>query len=145
VQKYAGEGPFLLTYGDGLSDVNIKKLVDFHKKNKNLATLTAIRNAGRFGVIDLTSNDKVTTFLEKPKEEGGWISGGFFVLEPGIFDFLTKGDATVWEQEPLQELAKDGNLGAYRHDGYWGCMDTLRDKIEMEGLWKSGKAPWKVW
>jgi glucose-1-phosphate cytidylyltransferase len=145
VQKYIGNEPLLLTYGDGLSDVNIKELVDFHKKNNNSATLTAIQNSGRFGVLDLNSRSKVTSFLEKPRDEGGWISGGFFVLEPKVFDFINNGDSTIWEREPLEGLAKNGELGAYRHNGFWSCMDTLRDKLELEHIWQSGKAPWKVW
>lgn len=145
VQKYVGNETFLLTYGDGLSDVDIKKLINFHKKDSNLATLTAIQNAGRFGVLDLDSKAKVTSFLEKPKSEGGWINGGFFVLEPDIFNFIPDGDTAVWEREPLETLAKNGKLSAYKHDGFWGSMDTLRDKIELERIWQSGKAPWKVW
>ncbi len=145
VKKYVGNQPFLLTYGDGLADINIKKLIEFHKKNKRLATLTAIQNAGRFGVLDLNQEAKVSSFLEKPKEESSWISGGFFVLEPKVFDFITKGDATIWEGEPLENLAKEEKLGAYRHKGFWHCMDTLRDKLELERIWQSGNIPWKVW
>ncbi len=144
VKKYVGNQSFLLTYGDGLADINIKKLVAFHKKHKKLATLTAIQNAGRFGVLNINSGNKILSFLEKPKGEGGWINGGFFVLEPGIFNFI-KNDDTVWEKEPLEKLAKLGKLNAYKHSGFWGCMDTLRDKISFEGSWQSGKAPWKVW
>ena len=139
-----GNQPFLLTYGDGLSDVNIKKLVEFHKKNKKLATLTAIQNAGRFGVLNIDSGNKVSSFLEKPKGESGWINGGFFVLEPGIFNFIANDD-TVWEKEPLENLARLGKLNAYKHTGFWGCMDTLRDKIGFERTWQSADAPWKVW
>jgi len=145
VQKYAGNQTFLLTYGDGLADINIEKLVQFHKKNKKLATLTAIQNAGRFGVLNIDSGNKVSSFLEKPKDEGGWINGGFFVLEPGIFNFIKNGDTVVWENEPLENLAKQGKLSAYKHIGFWGCMDTLRDKISFERTWQSGAAPWKVW
>lgn len=145
VQKYVRNGTFLLTYGDGLSDVNMRKLTDFHRKSKSLATLTAIQNAGRFGVLDLNSKAKVTSFLEKPKDEGGWINGGFFVLESGVFDFITNNDAAVWEREPLENLAKAGRLSAYKHNGFWKCMDTLRDKFELERIWQTGKAPWKVW
>ncbi len=145
VQKYIDNGPFMLTYGDGLSDVNIKELIDFHKMSKNLATLTAIQNTGRFGVLDLDSKSKVSSFLEKPKDEGAWISGGFFVLEPEVFDFINKGDLEVWERGPLESLAEEDKLGAYKHAGFWSCMDTLRDKLELERIWQSGKAPWKVW
>jgi len=145
IEKYIGEETFFLTYGDGLSDINIKKLLDSHKAGNNFVTLTAIQSAGRFGVVDLDSQNKVTSFLEKPKEEGGWINGGFFVLEPSVFDFIAKGDDAVWEREPLEDMAKKGTLGAYKHKGFWYAMDTLRDKIELEKLWQSGNAPWKVW
>ena len=145
VQRYVGDESFLLTYGDGLSDVDIKKLIDFHKKNKGFATLTAIQNAGRFGVLGLDSKAKVTSFLEKPRDEGGWINGGFFVLEPEVFDFIKKGDTAIWEREPLEDLARKGKLSAYKHNGFWSCMDTLRDKLELERIWQSGKAPWKTW
>jgi len=145
VQKYIGNENFLFTYGDGLSDVDIKKLVEFHKKSKNIATLTAVQTAGRFGVLDLDVKSRVTSFLEKPKGESSWINGGFFVLEPKVFDFINKGDQTVWEREPLENLAKKGKLGAYKHKGFWRCMDTLRDKQELEKIWQSGDIPWKVW
>ena len=145
VQKYVGKETFLMTYGDGLSDVDIRKSVAFHQKNKNLATLTAIQNAGRFGVLDLNAKAKVTSFLEKPKGESGWINGGFFVLDPEVFNVIKDGDATTWEKEPLEVLAAKGKLGAYKHDGFWSCMDTLRDKTELERIWRSGQAPWKVW
>ncbi|MDD5129549.1 MAG: glucose-1-phosphate cytidylyltransferase [Candidatus Omnitrophica bacterium] len=145
VKKYIGKQPFLLTYGDGLADINMKKLVEFHKKNKRLATLTAIQNLGRFGVLDIVSGSKVSSFLEKPKGEGGWINGGFFVLEPEIFNYIDNDDTVVWENEPLENLAKQGKLSAYKHAGFWGCMDTLRDKMNFEKIWQSGNAPWKAW
>jgi glucose-1-phosphate cytidylyltransferase len=145
VEKYVGKETFLLTYGDGLSDVNIKELVDFHKKNKKAATLTAIQTAGRFGVIDIDPKGGVSSFLEKPKGEGGWINGGFFVLEPEVFGYIVGKDDVVWEKEPLEKLAEGRKLGAYKHTGFWGCMDTLRDKIGFERIWQSGLAPWKVW
>jgi len=145
VQKYIGNETFLLTYGDGLSDVDIGKLVGFHKKNHNFATLTAIQNTGRFGILGLDSEAKVTSFLEKPRDEGGWINGGFFVLEPKVFDFIPDGDSIVWEREPLEDLAREGKLCAYKHSGFWSCMDTLRDKLELERIWQSGKALWRVW
>lgn len=145
VKKYLGNQAFLLTYGDGLSDINIKKLVQFHKKNKKLATLTAIQNTGRFGILNIDSGNEVSSFLEKPKGEGGWINGGFFVLEPEIFSFIENDDTVVWEREPLENLARQGKLCAYKHTGFWSCMDTLRDKINFERIWQSGTAPWKVW
>lgn len=145
VKKYVGNQTFLLTYGDGLADINMKKLVQFHKKNKKLATLTAIQNAGRFGVLNIDSGNKVSSFLEKPKGEGGWINGGFFVLEPEVFNYIDNNDTVVWEKEPLDKLSRQGKLCAYKHTGFWGCMDTLRDKINFERTWQSGAAPWKVW
>lgn len=145
VKKYIGDQVFLLTYGDGLADINIKELVKFHKKNKKLATLTAIQNVGRFGVLNIDARNKVSSFLEKPIGEGGWINGGFFVLEPEVFNYIDNNDTVVWEKEPLGNLAKQGKLSAYKHTGFWGCMDTLRDKINFEKIWQSGAAPWKVW
>ena len=145
VKKYIGDSAFMLTYGDGVSNLNIKKLVDFHKKNKKLATLTAIQNAGRFGVLHLDSSSRVTSFLEKHQGESAWINGGFFVLEPAVFNFIKEGDSTIWERKPLEDLARKQELSAYKHVGFWKCMDTLRDKFELERFWQSQKAPWKVW
>ncbi len=145
VEKYVGNKTFLLTYGDGLADINMKKLVKFHKANKRLATLTAIQNVGRFGVLNIGSGNKVSSFLEKPKGEGGWINGGFFVLESEVFNYINNNDTVVWEKEPLEKLSRRGKLCAYKHTGFWGCMDTLRDKISFERTWQSGAAPWKVW
>jgi len=134
-----------MTYGDGVSDVNIKELLKVHKKNKKLATLTAVQTAGRFGVLDIDKKDEIKSFLEKPKGEGSWINSGFFVLEPEIFKFIKHGDSTIWERDPLENLAKLKELHAYKHTGFWKCMDTLRDKIELEKLWETGEAPWKLW
>ena len=138
-----GEESFCLTYGDGLSDVNISALIDFHKSRRVMATLTATLPPGRFGALDL-SGDKVNSFMEKPKGDGAMINGGFFVLSPEVIE-LIDGDQTIWEREPLEQLAKEGNLAAYQHTGFWQPMDTLRDKIYLEKLWQTGKAPWKVW
>jgi glucose-1-phosphate cytidylyltransferase len=136
---------FCMTYGDGLSDINIGHLIEFHNKEKALATLTAVQPPGRFGVIDLHEGQtKITSFREKAKNDGAWINGGFFVLKPDIVKYI-QGDMTTWEQEPLQRLAKEGKLSAYKHPGFWQPMDTLRDKTYLEELWASGKAPWKVW
>lgn len=136
---------FCLTYGDGVSDINIQDLINFHKKQKVLATLTAVQPSGRFGAFTLSENTtKITSFNEKPKGDGAWVNGGFFVLEPEVIDYI-KDDDTVWEQTPLKKLAEDGQLAAYKYDGFWQCMDTLRDKNLLEALWKSGKAPWKNW
>ncbi len=136
---------FCLTYGDGVSDVDITRLIAFHREQKTLATLTAVQPPGRFGTINLVQGQaRVLSFREKPKGDGAWISGGFFVVEPGAIDYIA-GDDSVWEQEPLQNLARDGMLSAYRHYGFWQNMDTLRDKNALEQMWASGSPPWKVW
>ena len=145
VQEYIGKNPFMLTYGDGVADVDLKKLLAFHKKQKALATVTAIQNLGRFGAIDMAPGGKVRGFMEKPMGDGAWINGGFFVLEPQVFDYLREADATVWERAPMERLTADGKMAAYTHKGFWKCMDTLRDKNELEKLWQAGDAPWKLW
>ncbi len=145
VKDHVGEETFSLTYGDGVSNVNIRELIDFHEKNKVLATMTAVQPVGRFGAVHISGGQNIITgFKEKPKGDGGWINGGFFVLEPDVMNYI-ENDSTVWEQEPLQKLAQDGNLAAYKHSGFWQPMDTLRDKMYIEELWNSGEAPWKVW
>ena len=135
---------FCLTYGDGVSDVNITELIKFHRDHGLQATITAIHPPGRFGALDIHSDQRVTSFKEKPIGDGGMINGGFFVLSPKVLD-LIEGDDTIWEREPLELLAKADQLKAYRHEGFWQCMDTLRDKKLLAELWNSGKAPWKVW
>ncbi len=145
VQEYLGRKPFMLTYGDGVADVDLKKLAAFHKKSRGYATMTAVQLLGRFGAVEIGDNARVTAFKEKPHGDGAWINGGFFVLEPEVFDYIKDGDSTIWERAPLETLATGGKLAAYQHTGFWKCMDTLRDKTEMENLWKSGKAPWKIW
>jgi glucose-1-phosphate cytidylyltransferase len=145
VEPYIGNEPFMLTYGDGVSDVNIVALVDFHKKSGRLATLTAVQPSGKFGALEIGLDDSITSFQEKPRGDGAWINGGFFVCQPEVFNYITSGDSTVWERGPLEALAKEGQLGAYKHDGFWQPMDMLRDKIDLEKLWASGKAPWKRW
>ena len=145
VRDYIGNETFCLTYGDGVADVNIKELIDFHRNQKALVTLTAVQPPGRFGAFKLSRNgNKITTFHEKPQGDGAMVNGGFFVLEPEVIDCI-KDDSVVWEKEPMENLAKDGFLSAYRHHGFWVPMDTLRDKIYLEEMWKSGNAPWKVW
>jgi len=134
---------FCVTYGDGLSDVNLNDLISFHKEKKSLATLTASHPPGRFGVLNL-SGDYVSEFHEKLVMKSSWINGGFFVFEPEIFDYL-QDDSTVLERTPLEDLAKEQKLTAFKHDGFWHPMDTLRDKRQLEDLWKTGKAPWKIW
>lgn len=138
-----GGGTFFLTWGDGLSDVNLNRLLAFHRFHGKLATLTAVHPPSRFGELDLEA-DRVQRFREKPRDEQRWINGAFFVLEPGIFDYIA-GDETVWEREPLERLAADGQLMAYRHEGFWQCMDTGQERDALEGLWACGQAPWKVW
>lgn len=135
------EGTFMLTYGDGVSDVNIKQLLAFHRAHGRLATVTAVRPAARFGDLGIM-NDRVTNFEEKPQAGEGWINGGFFVFEPGVFDFISD-DATILERAPLEKLARQGELMAYQHRGYWQSMDTVRDKQALEELWAAGKAPWR--
>jgi len=144
IQKYVNNEPFMLTYGDGVSDVNLKALSDFHIKHGKLMTMTSIQPLGRFGMLDMGENGQVKGFREKPKEDGVWMNGGFFVCQPEVFEYIN-GDDTVLEQEPLQNLAKGGQLMTYHHKGFWQPMDTLRDKNHLEELWKSGKAPWKLW
>jgi glucose-1-phosphate cytidylyltransferase len=145
VREYVGNETFCLTYGDGVSDVNVGELVAFHRQQKVLATLTATQPPGRFGALTLHAGQThVHSFQEKPGGDGAWINGGFFVLEPEVFDFIA-GDSTVWEREPLEGLARNGSLGAYTHRGFWHPLDTLRDKMHLEQLWNSNQAPWKVW
>lgn len=145
VREYIGNETFCLTYGDGVSDVNISELIAFHREQRTLATLTAVQMESRFGLFKLDDSEaKISSFREKPKGDGAWINGGFFVLEPQVLDLIT-GDATVWEQEPLTRLAHEGQLSAYRHAGFWHCLDTLRDKHVLEQAWQSGDPPWKVW
>jgi glucose-1-phosphate cytidylyltransferase len=138
-----GDDDFCLTYGDGVSDINITELIAFHKAQQVKATLTSVVPPGRFGVLDIHGN-KVMSFQEKPQGDGAKINGGFFVLSPEVINYILD-DQTIWEREPLERLAKEGNLAAYQHHGFWQPMDTLRDKIYLEELWQSGKAPWKVW
>jgi glucose-1-phosphate cytidylyltransferase len=143
IQGYVGD-TFMLTYGDGVSDVNIKKLIDFHKKKGKLATVTAVQPYARFGALALDDLHNVLSFREKPQGNGDWVNGGFFVLEPGVFDYLND-DTSVWEKDALEQLSAHKQLNAYKHDGFWKCMDTLRDKMELDRLWRSDEAPWKIW
>jgi len=147
VKPYLNDQPFCFTYGDGVADINVQALLDFHHSQGKLATLTAVQPPGRYGALsfDTEDSDGVVAFQEKPEGDGAWINGGFFVLEPKVIDYIQDGDKTTWEQAPLKSLAKEGQLSAYRHKGFWRPMDTLRDKTELETLWASGKAPWKSW
>lgn len=144
IRPYIGDEPFMLTYGDGVSNVNIRELVDFHTAHGKFATVTSIQPVGRFGALDLTDNNIVRGFHEKPKGDGLWINGGFFVLQPEVFDYI-EADETMFERAPLEMLAEQGQLAAHKHDGFWQAMDTLRDKTLLEELWESGNAPWKMW
>lgn len=145
IRQYITEDDFLMTYGDGLADVNIANLIDFHRQHHHLATVTAVQPLGRFGALSLNENNtKVTAFLEKPTTEASWISGGFFVLNKRVFDYIA-GDEVSFERYPLAKLAEEGHLGAYRHHGFWQPMDTLREKTELESMWNAGTPPWRVW
>lgn len=143
VEKYVDGETFCFTYGDGLSDVNITKLLDFHNSQNTKATLTAVQPPGRYGALALNKN-KVERFCEKPQGDGAWINGGFFVLNNDIFDYIAD-DSVIWEREPLEKLSSEGNLSAYKHQGFWQPMDTLRDKNKLEDMWSLEKAPWKTW
>lgn len=144
VRDYIGDETFMLTYGDGVCDIDIAALYDFHKKHGKLATMTAIQPGGRFGTLEINNQGMVERFAEKRKEDGGWINGGYMVLEPQVIDYID-GDATMFEREPLEHLGADGQLMAYQYDGFWQCMDTLREKLYLEELLEKGTAPWKVW
>jgi glucose-1-phosphate cytidylyltransferase len=143
VAQYVGEEDFCCTYGDGISDVNITALLEFHKQHGKLATVTATQPLGRFGALKLSGNN-IVSFQEKPQGDGSWINGGFFVLSPKVLDYI-KDDHTIWEREPMDRLAHEGQIAAFFHSGFWQPMDTLRDKNHLEELWASGKAPWKTW
>lgn len=144
VKEYVGEETFMLTYGDGLSDININELVKFHNSHEGAITMSAVQPDGRFGSLQIDEKEQVINFTEKPKGDGAWINGGFFVCDSKVFDYL-EDDATIFEKKPLENLANDGELFSFKHKGFWKPMDMLRDKIELEELWNSGKAPWKNW
>jgi glucose-1-phosphate cytidylyltransferase len=144
VQDYIGNEPFMLTYGDGVADIDISKLVEFHKSHRKILTMTSVLPEGRFGALNIDNSNKVSSFQEKPKGDGSWINGGFFVCEPSIFDYID-GDNTVFERNPLENLAKEGELYTYKHHGFWKPMDTQRDKSQMEELIEKKKAPWIRW
>jgi glucose-1-phosphate cytidylyltransferase len=143
LEPHMGDGTFMLTWGDGVSDIDFDKLLEFHRSHGRLVTLTAVRPPARFGALEIRDG-RIERFTEKPQIGEGWINGAFFVCEPGVFDYI-EGDATQFEKEPLESLAKDGQLMAYQHTGFWQCMDTLRDKYLLNSLWDSGRAPWKTW
>ena len=144
IQKYIGGETFLLTYGDGVSNVDVPNLINFHRNHRKLVTFTAVQPFGKFGALELDQNGGLLSFQEKPKGDGFWINGGFFVLEPKIFDYI-RGDDTTWERDPLEIMSKEGQCVAYKHQDFWKCMDTQRDRVELENLWNSGAPPWKIW
>jgi glucose-1-phosphate cytidylyltransferase len=144
-QEFIGNNRFMLTYGDGVGDVNIPELLKFHEKSSKLATITAVQPSGRFGSLSIDENSSITSFKEKPKGDKTWINGGFFVCEPEVFDYIPNDDTVTFEYGPLENLAKDGQLNAYKHNGFWRPMDTLRDKNDLNDLWKNNKAPWALW
>jgi glucose-1-phosphate cytidylyltransferase len=146
IKKYVGDEPFMLTYGDGLCDINMSELIKFHRDHGKLATVSAVQPEARFGGMELGKDNLVNIFKEKPAGDGQWINGGYFVLSTGIFNYLgAQADDTMWEDDPLENLSKDSQLMAYKHSGFWKCMDAMRDKIELENLWANQKAKWKVW
>lgn len=144
IQKYVGDETFMMTYGDGVSDINIQELLDFHKKQGKIVTLTAASLEQRFGVLDIDDGNLITSFREKSTDDGSKINAGYMVLEPAVFDYI-EGDETIFERGPMDKLVEEGQLAAYKFDGYWQCMDTKREKTKLEALWESGKAPWKKW
>ena len=144
-QGFIGQQPFMLTYGDGVSDINIKKLVHFHKAHGKFITMSSAQPEGRFGALNIDKNDQVLNFQEKPAGDGGWINAGYFVCEPEVFDYINDGDSTVFEQDPLKNLALDGELITYKHRGFWKPMDNLKDKTDLNNLWDSHRAKWKAW
>lgn len=145
VQKYIGKNSFMLTYGDGVADINIKQLVEFHLKQKKMCTVTAVQPSGRFGVLEIDNNNLVQSFHEKRSEDIGWINGGFFVCQPEIFDYIEENDNEIWERSPLENIARDGQLVSFRHKSFWRPMDSLKDKNDLNDLWNNNQAKWKVW
>ena len=145
IQKYIGNEPFLLTYGDGVSDIDITASIEEHKKNGKVLTVTAYKPNGKFGALEIDNTGSVNAFTEKPAGDGMWINAGYFICEPEVFSYITEGDSTIFEKAPLENLAKDGKMHSYKHTGFWKPMDTLRDNTELNAMWDSGKAPWKKW
>lgn len=145
IQPYVNNEPFMLTYGDGVGNINIQALYEYHKSHGKLCTVTSVQPSGRFGALDLDQDMRVRSFLEKPKGDGSWINGGYMVCEPGVFDYITEGDNTVWEQNPMENMAADGQMYAYKHHDFWRPMDTLKDKHDLNEMWQQDKALWKIW
>ena len=144
-ESYIGKEIFMLTYGDGVADIDINKLLDFHKSSGKIATLTAVQPTGRFGAIDINEENVVNSFAEKPMGDGNWINGGFLVCEPQIFDYIPHGDDVIFERTPMENLAKDNQLNAFKHTGFWKPMDTLKDKLDLTKMWETHNAPWAIW
>ncbi|QES89203.1 glucose-1-phosphate cytidylyltransferase [Rhizosphaericola mali] len=145
IEPYVNGEPFFLTYGDGVANIDVKSLLEFHQKNAATCTVTAVQPTGRFGALNIQEDNKVYAFAEKPKGDGIWINGGYFVCQPEIFNYIQEGDATIWERAPLENLASENQMAAYKHNGFWRPMDTLKDKMDLNELWNEGKAPWKIW
>lgn len=145
IEKYIDNSPFMLTYGDGVADININSLVQFHQKHGKYCTVTSVQPGGRFGAIIMNEDDSVYKFEEKPKGDGAWISGGFFVCQPEVFNYITEGDSSIWEKKPIQNLVNDQQLMSYKHSGFWRPMDTLRDRTSLEEAWTLNEAKWKIW
>jgi glucose-1-phosphate cytidylyltransferase len=145
IQPYVNGEPFMLTYGDGVGNIDITKLANYHQQHGKLCTVTSVQPQGRFGALNILDNSTVHSFMEKPKGDGLWINGGFFVCQPEIFDYITDGDSAIWEQKPMEQIANNGQMNAYKHSGFWRPMDTLKDKHDLNEMWDSGTAPWKIW
>lgn len=145
IEPYINGEPFMLTYGDGVGDIDVKALHDFHKAHGKLCTVTSAQPSGRFGALDIASNNTVNSFLEKPKGDGAWINAGYMVCEPGVFDYIKDGDESIWEKQPMESIAKAGEMHAYKHYNFWRPMDTLKDKHDLSEMWDTNKAPWKIW
>ncbi|PZP50931.1 MAG: glucose-1-phosphate cytidylyltransferase [Pseudopedobacter saltans] len=145
IEPYINDEPFFLTYGDGVANIDIQKLLEFHQIQDRLCTVTAVQPSGRFGALNIQEDHQVHSFAEKPKGDGTWINGGFFVCQPEVFRYIKEGDATIWEKAPMENMALDGQMSAFKHNGFWRPMDTLKDKMDLNELWNDGKAPWKIW
>lgn len=144
IQPHIGNEPFMLTYGDGVADIDVSKLVSFHQQHKKLCTVSTVQPSGKFGALDIAGNDQVLSFFEKPKGDGSWINGGFFVCQPEVFNYI-ENDLTIFERGPMETLANEGQMMGYKHEGFWRPMDTLKDKMDLNELWNKNNAPWKVW
>lgn len=145
IQPYVGDEPFLLTYGDGVSNINITESIEFHRSHGKLCTVTGVKPQGRFGALEIGDDNSITSFIEKPQGDGSWINGGYMVCQPEVFNYIKEGDKTIFEQTPMRSLASDGQMKIYKHRGFWRPMDTLKDKEDLKDMWENGDAPWKIW